>query len=200
MPPATLTSDDVNPLTDSEKVAVMTKAPLIGVPTAVASATVGATVSSSIVAVAVVETLPAPSLNDAQTVFVPSPRESVSEAVVASEAVDGTATQDAAEQSLPRATRYATTPVASLAVSARVALVDAVDAAPPSIATEPVGAVASPASTVSVSDLLPAFGVASVAVTVKVELPAVVGVPERTPVPAASVSPAGSVPDVIDQA
>ena len=38
----------------------------------------------------------------------------------------------------------------------------------------------------------------SVTVAVKVEVPLVVGVPEITPVEEASVSPAGSLPDVID--
>jgi len=40
---------------------------------------------------------------------------------------------------------------------------------------------------------------ASVRVTVKFAIPAVVGVPEMTPVAAASVSPAGSNPALIDQ-
>jgi hypothetical protein len=39
----------------------------------------------------------------------------------------------------------------------------------------------------------------SVAFTVKLEVPAVVGVPEMTPVPAARLKPAGNVPVVTDQ-
>src|ERR1019366_3874080 len=45
---------------------------------------------------------------------------------------------------------------------------------------------------VSVSD----FPLASTTLTVKLEVPAVVGVPEITPVEVFSVSPAGSVPEV----
>ena len=40
---------------------------------------------------------------------------------------------------------------------------------------------------------------ASVTLTVKLEVPAVVGVPDTTPVDAFSVRPAGSVPALIDQ-
>jgi hypothetical protein len=39
----------------------------------------------------------------------------------------------------------------------------------------------------------------SLTVTVKVNFPLVVGVPERIPVPAASATPTGRVPEVIDQ-
>ena len=39
----------------------------------------------------------------------------------------------------------------------------------------------------------------SVAVTVKVEVPLTVGVPDKAPVALASVSPAGRLPDLIDQ-
>ena len=68
-------------------------------------ATVGAAVSSVIVAVAVVDALPAASLYCTQTVFVPSPAESVSEVVAEYEVVEVTAVHEAAEQSLPSAAR-----------------------------------------------------------------------------------------------
>ena len=40
---------------------------------------------------------------------------------------------------------------------------------------------------------------ASVTLTVKLEVPAVVGVPDTTPVDAVSVRPAGSVPELIEK-
>ncbi len=49
------------------------------------------------------------------------------------------------------------------------------------------------------SALVAVFEVASVTCTVKLLGPAVVGVPETTPVADASVSPAGSTPAEIDQ-
>jgi hypothetical protein len=55
------------------------------------------------------------------------------------------------------------------------------------------------AITVKLSDFDPVRELASVTCTVKLLVPVPVGVPEITPVPAASVSPAGKVPEVIDQ-
>jgi len=79
--------------------------------------------------------------------------------------------------------------------------VELVAAAPPFSDTDPLGAVVSagppPAAlTVSVSDLLPVFGVPSVALTVNVAVPVPVGVPWMTPVEGFSRRPAGSEPSV----
>ena len=65
----------------------------------------GASVSSTIVSVAVAETFPAASRYCAQTVFAPSPDARVWGIVWAKLVVAGTPTQVAAEQSLPFATR-----------------------------------------------------------------------------------------------
>jgi hypothetical protein len=50
-----------------------------------------------------------------------------------------------------------------------------------------------------VNDLLPLFGVVSVAVSVKVEVPAAAGVPEILPVVAFSDRPVGRLPVVTAQ-
>jgi len=102
VPLPTLTSLDVKPVTDFENVAVTEKAAFVGSAAADESATVGAA-SSVMDAVAVVEMLPAASLYCAQTVFAPSPLESVKETVVENEAAEATVFQDAAEQSEPSA-------------------------------------------------------------------------------------------------
>ena len=49
------------------------------------------------------------------------------------------------------------------------------------------------------NDLVAVDAFASCTCTVKVEVPAVVGVPEITPVELVKVSPAGKLPDVTDQ-
>ena len=93
------------PVTGSENVAVTVNAAFVGFEELDVRATVGAAVSSVIVAVAVVDALPAASLYCTQTVFVPSPAESVSEVVAEYEVVEVTAVHEAAEQSLPSAAR-----------------------------------------------------------------------------------------------
>ena len=55
------------------------------------------------------------------------------------------------------------------------------------------------AVTAILSDFVAAMELASVTRTVKLLVPVPVGVPEIIPVPGASVSPAGRVPDAMDQ-
>ena len=108
-------------MTLSENVAVTVKPPATGLAAAEASVTVGATVSSVIVCVDVVEMLVAASLYWTQAVFTPSPADSVSDAELEKDSEEVTATHEALVQLLPSATRYATTPVSSVARTVTVA-------------------------------------------------------------------------------